>query len=569
MSVGFVNLNSSLQGATQCDVNCQGPYYHGNNIYFFQSSGSLQVGHTKVYVERSTNGTSWTTLTTGQPDYINGTNDFLGMSVSEYQSGGTHFVYVAFDLSWSDPSIHGGSAIETIDLWKFDFVTETWTRIINNSGNAAGAYPWTLIEFIDLPSLVRADATTGNCWIFWTKINSATFQPIGIWSMAVDSTGSTVVAAAQQVALPNPSYAIYCHNAFINNGTGAILYEIRQPSSTAFTLASYPALSTLASPVTPVSRQTTHLLSFLQYGSTGKGLLVSGDWYWTSISSTYTLVVNKLTSGGVFSLVDTGQIMNTCKGSGGDATLGNLSQIFMNGATLTIMWRSYSDPNTTLPDFFYASWSGSSLGTIHRMTGDQLGNGTGTITNSNSYCMMPMVVPSSGRLGLVMYFGQTFIDNLAWFFPAILIAIACPVGSDLATVGTLFTSNAPVVTGDTPPDVYALLSGPAWMSIDAATGVVSGIPTTPGTFTYVIQVTDNLGNVASTAPGCTVTVGPASSSPPAGSTPKPILKPNKFDFCLHREYRLFCNIDYQRLGCAKLPHCFTVDEREWGEQVYP
>lgn len=149
-----------------------------------------------------------------------------------------------------------------------------------------------------------------------------------------------------------------------------------------------------------------------------------------------------------------------------------------------------------------------------------------------------------------------------------LISIACPLNSDLATVGTLFTSNAPVVTGDTPPDVYALLSGPAWMSINAATGVVSGIPTTPGAFTYVIQVTDSLANVATTAPGCTVTVAPAPIVPTAGSTP-PILKPNKSDFCLHREYRLFCNIDYQKLGCAKLPHCFTVDEREWGEHVYP
>lgn len=32
-----------------------------------------------------------------------------------------------------------------------------------------------------------------------------------------------------------------------------------------------------------------------------------------------------------------------------------------------------------------------------------------------------------------------------------------------------------------------------------------------------------------------------------------------------REYRLFCNIDYE--GCARLPKCFTVDEREWGDQA--
>ncbi len=54
--------------------------------------------------------------------------------------------------------------------------------------------------------------------------------------------------------------------------------------------------------------------------------------------------------------------------------------------------------------------------------------------------------------------------------------------------------------------------------------------------------------------------------PPGSGGRKPIvLTPNQFDFCLHREYRLFCNIDYNAKGCARLPKCFTVDEREWGE----
>lgn len=52
-------------------------------------------------------------------------------------------------------------------------------------------------------------------------------------------------------------------------------------------------------------------------------------------------------------------------------------------------------------------------------------------------------------------------------------------------------------------------------------------------------------------------------NPGPGGAKQQILTPNKFDYCLHREYRLFCNIDYDRLGCAKLPACFTVDERDW------
>jgi hypothetical protein len=51
---------------------------------------------------------------------------------------------------------------------------------------------------------------------------------------------------------------------------------------------------------------------------------------------------------------------------------------------------------------------------------------------------------------------------------------------------------------------------------------------------------------------------------PAGRTFVPLI-PNQFDFCLHREYRLFCNIDYEAKGCGRLPDCFRVDEREWGD----
>lgn len=64
------------------------------------------------------------------------------------------------------------------------------------------------------------------------------------------------------------------------------------------------------------------------------------------------------------------------------------------------------------------------------------------------------------------------------------------------------------------------------------------------------------------APGVPVQVNSGS-----GGRKIVVLTPNQFDYCLHREYRLFCNIDYDRLGCAKLPKCFAVDEREWGNPV--
>ncbi len=104
--------------------------------------------------------------------------------------------------------------------------------------------------------------------------------------------------------------------------------------------------------------------------------------------------------------------------------------------------------------------------------------------------------------------------NNQYYFEIPSITITCPLDSDAATVGVLFTSTAPVVTGDTPPDTFVLLSGPGWMSIDSATGVVSGIPDVSGAITYVIQVTDNLGNVADTSPGCDLDVAPSAPTLP-------------------------------------------------------
>ncbi len=78
------------------------------------------------------------------------------------------------------------------------------------------------------------------------------------------------------------------------------------------------------------------------------------------------------------------------------------------------------------------------------------------------------------------------------------ISIVCPVAPLTATVGTLYTSDAPIVIGGIPPYTFTLDSGPIWMGIDGATGVVSGVPDAAGTFTYVIRVTDSLGNTATT-----------------------------------------------------------------------
>ncbi len=94
------------------------------------------------------------------------------------------------------------------------------------------------------------------------------------------------------------------------------------------------------------------------------------------------------------------------------------------------------------------------------------------------------------------------------------LAIACPVAPLTATVGVLFTSDAPIVTGGTAPFTFTLLSGPPWMTIDPLTGVVSGIPTVVGSFTYEIEVTDSLGAMATVTGPCPLTVTGVTPPPP-------------------------------------------------------
>lgn len=102
------------------------------------------------------------------------------------------------------------------------------------------------------------------------------------------------------------------------------------------------------------------------------------------------------------------------------------------------------------------------------------------------------------------------------------ISIACPISPLTATVGVLFVSAPPVVTGDTPPDHFELLSGPPWMTIDPLTGIVSGIPNSTGSFTYTIKVTDSLGHVATVAAPCPLTVGNAPPPPMCIPAPVPV-----------------------------------------------
>lgn len=78
------------------------------------------------------------------------------------------------------------------------------------------------------------------------------------------------------------------------------------------------------------------------------------------------------------------------------------------------------------------------------------------------------------------------------------LSLACPVGGGTATVGVPY-SKFLVRTGGVAPFTFAFISGQAsWMTLDSATGEITGTPDVAGTINYSAMVRDSLGDVATT-----------------------------------------------------------------------
>lgn len=74
-------------------------------------------------------------------------------------------------------------------------------------------------------------------------------------------------------------------------------------------------------------------------------------------------------------------------------------------------------------------------------------------------------------------------------------------------------SQALIVSGGTGPYTWSITSGalPAGLSLDAATGIISGTPTAIGTTDITFEVTDSSGNTASQALFITVNAAPSTT----------------------------------------------------------
>ncbi|MGA2835658.1 MAG: putative Ig domain-containing protein [Acidimicrobiales bacterium] len=74
--------------------------------------------------------------------------------------------------------------------------------------------------------------------------------------------------------------------------------------------------------------------------------------------------------------------------------------------------------------------------------------------------------------------------------------------------------SPPTVSGGAGPYAWSVSAGtlPAGLTLDAATGEITGTPTSPGTSTFVLGVTDSLGGSSSQSESVTVVAGPAVTS---------------------------------------------------------
>jgi hypothetical protein len=94
--------------------------------------------------------------------------------------------------------------------------------------------------------------------------------------------------------------------------------------------------------------------------------------------------------------------------------------------------------------------------------------------------------------------------------PASSLALAC--ASSVAQVFVPY-SSALVATGGTPPYTFAIIAGalPPGLTLNTATGAITGVPTTAGTYNYTAQVTDSTSATATASCSIVVAGGPPGS----------------------------------------------------------
>ncbi len=136
----------------------------------------------------------------------------------------------------------------------------------------------------------------------------------------------------------------------------------------------------------------------------------------------------------------------------------------------------------------------------------------GTPTSAGSSTFMVQVIDQTTTGG-----STTAVKEFTLLIagPAVPLGITTNANLAAGTIGTAY-SQPIAATGGTPPYVWALDSGalPGGLSLNTTTGLISGIPTTAGSYGFQLSVTDQPGGKATRAftlivnLGLTISTGP-------------------------------------------------------------
>ena len=214
--------------------------------------------------------------------------------------------------------------------------------------------------------------------------------------------------------------------------------------------------------------------------SVSAGALPTG----TSLNTTNGLVSGIPTTTGAFSY--TIKVADNQGGSATQTISGNIAAITLNStpSMYTEAGVNYSQSNTGIggkPPYTYSV----SAGTLPNGTTLNVSTGlvSGIPTTAGAFSYTIKVTDSAGSTER-----QTLSGTIA---PALFLTSS----NSLATEVAVSYSQTNTASGGITPYVYSVSAGslPAGTTLDTSSGVVSGIPTTAGAFSYTIKAMDNGG----------------------------------------------------------------------------